>query len=126
MKKILTFIALIVMLSPAFADDAAHLKISIRDAVQSNRYYLCLYGIGCLSIKNGSNGKVFPIMPIDMGNIEKMVITDTNNMQMYTQDSVKSCDVKVNTGDKMTISGDLVVTGNGPVIKGLRCSVVKA
>ena len=122
MKKILTFIALIVMLSPAYADDAAQLKI----AVSTNRYYLCLYGIGCLSIKNGSNGKIFPIQPIDMGNIEKMVITDAdNNMQMYTQNSVKSCDVQVKAGDKVTISGDLVVTGNGPVIKGLRCSVVK-
>lgn len=125
MKKILTFIALLVMLSPAYAGDAAQLKISIRDAVQTNRYYLCLYGVGCLSIKNGDKGKVFPIMPIDMGNIVKMVITDSDNMQMYTQANVPSCSVKVNTGDKMTISGDLVVTGNGPVIKGLRCSVVK-
>lgn len=122
MRRIIVWVGCLLMFSSAFADGAA-LQIRIKDPVKQNQYFLCLYGIGCLSIKAGNHGKVFRVPAMDMGNILKLVITDTSDMSMYTQASAPSCDVKLTDGQVMTIEGELVVERAGPRIKHLGCRV---
>ena len=124
MKKIIAGILSIMLMSSCFAESAAKLNIRISGPAKSNPYYLCLYGIGCLSIKAGMQGKTFGISTFDMGNIIKVVITDSRTMKMYTQTSPASCNVTVDNGHSLTITGKLIVKQSKPYISGLRCSVV--
>ncbi len=125
MKKLIAVILSLVLCSPVFAADFAKLNIKISNPVKENKYFLCLYGIGCLSIRAGNNGKVFPVMPTtDMGNIQKIVITDVSNMSMHLQSNDKSCNVVVNKNQRLTITGQLVVKNNKPYINRLHCSLI--
>lgn len=122
-----TFIATLIsflMMHTAFASDHANLNIKISNPVSENKYFLCLYSIGCLSIKAGNHGKVFHVMPTDIGNIRKIVIADVSNMQMHLQPSAKSCNIKVDKDQKLTITGQLIVKNNTPYINNLHCAVV--
>lgn len=124
MKKLLAMLSCLLLSSSVFAADYAMVKVHIADPIKENKYFICLYNVGCLSIRAGDNGKVFPMMAQDIGNIEKFVITDvSDNMRMYTTPSNNSCDVQVNGGQTLTVSGQLVVTSAGPTIKNLHCSV---
>jgi hypothetical protein len=111
-------------MNTAFASEHAQLNIKISNPVKENKYFLCLYSIGCLSIRAGNHGKVFPVIPTDIGNIQKIVITDVSNMRMHMQPSVKSCNVVIKPDQKLTISGQLIVKNSTPYINNLRCSVV--
>lgn len=105
----------------AFAKTMIRLKIA--GTSKENRYFLCIYGVGCLSMQAGSRGKTFYTAPTDMGNIKKLVILDGRNMRMYKNPSNGSCNIEVNDQQTLTISGSLATGGNGPHINGLRCAV---
>jgi hypothetical protein len=60
---------------------------------------------------------------MDVGNILKFVITDVDNMKESMQATNQSCNVKVETGQKLTITGNLVVHNNTPSIQNMRCHV---
>lgn len=122
MKKLFACLLSVMICSTAIAD-VAHIRINITNPVKDNTYFLCLYGIGCLSIRAGNHGKVFPAMPSDMGNILKIVITDFNTMRMYRQTNVPSCQVKLQEHQTLTISGQLVINHSIPHINNLHCSV---
>jgi hypothetical protein len=122
MKKALIALLTLALSSPIHAGDFAKLSVKISDPVKENKYFLCLYGIGCLSIRAGNRGKEFPVMPTtDIGNIQKMVVTDVSNMSMHMQASDKSCAVVVNKNQHLTISGQLVVKNSVPYIQNLHC-----
>lgn len=123
MKKLLAALCMLLLSNSIFAADVAMVKVHIADPIAENKYFICLYNVGCLSIRAGDNGKAFPMMPQDIGNIEKFVVTDVTDMSMYTTPSNNSCNVQVNAGQTLTVSGQLVVAKSGPVIKNLRCSV---
>lgn len=124
MKKIIALMLSVALISPIYAAEVAQLKINIKDASRENKYFLCLYGVGCLSIHAGNRGKIFPIVPIDIGNMTKMVITDAENMAMYTQPNVDSCNVVLKSNQRLTISGQLVIKNNMPHIDHLACRVI--
>lgn len=122
MKKVIATI-LSMIATHACATDLAHIKISVNNPTKQNKYFLCVYGVGCLSIRAGDEGKRFPIAPMDVANIQKFVITDVSDMSMSAQPSHESCQVKVDTDQTLTISGQLTMKNNKPYIDNLRCSV---
>lgn len=125
MKKFIASILAMAMFSPVFAADTAKLSIRISNPVKENKYFLCLYGIGCLSIRAGNHGKVYPIMAsTDLGNIQKMVVTDVTDMQMHAQPTSKSCEIVLQKNQRVTITGQLVVKNKTPYINNLHCVTV--
>lgn len=123
MKKFIALIFVLAMSSSVFAADVGKLKINISSPVKNNKYFLCLYSIGCLSIHAGNHGKTFPVAPsTDIGNIRKIVVADVSNMRMHTQASSQSCNVKIEKGQQLIISGQLSVKNNVPYISNLHCS----
>lgn len=125
MKKILIAVLGLVMMSSVYADDFAKLSIKISAPVKNNSYFLCLYGVGCLNATSGSRGKEFGISPFDMGNITKIVITDSNTMRMYEQPNPDSCNVTVKSDQKLTITGTLQVKNATPYISNLQCRITQ-
>ena len=123
MKKILAVILSVALMTSSFAYDFAKIKIRVSTPAKSP-YYLCLYGIGCLAMDANTRSKTFGISSFDMGNILKVVITDGRTMLIYMQPSPASCNVNVDAGHQLTISGTLIEKQSGPYISGLRCSVV--
>lgn len=124
MKRIIAVLLSCMMIAPVMAADYAKLKLHISDPVKENKYFLCLYGIGCLSIRAGNHGKVYPIMPdTDIGNIRKIVVTDVSNMSMHLQPSAQSCNIVAAKNQHITISGQLVVKNHTPYINNLHCTV---
>lgn len=103
--------------------DTANIHMRIAGASGDNRYFLCLQGIGCLSILAGDEGKIYPIyQPIAMDNI---YVTDAaQNYRVSGQGLPSSCQVTVNTGQTITISGNLTPMSDGSTaIEGLHCEV---
>ena len=123
MKRLLISLLCLCFMHTAYADDEAKLGFHIADPVKTNKYFLCIYGVGCLSIQAGNNGATFVMPAMDVGNILKFVITDVDNMQVFMQPTDKSCNVVVNSGQKLTISGQLVVNNASASIKNLHCQV---
>lgn len=120
MKKLLVAILSLVLMTSAFADDAK-LRMKISGPINNNRYFLCVTGIGCVSILAGDKGKIFPLDP---GTIQKIFTVDASNMSVHQQGLPASCNVNVNDNQTLTVSGTLVQQGNGHVqISNLHCSV---
>lgn len=127
MKIVVKLIMLIITLATiktAFADDsAANIKIRISGATSDNRYFLCMPDTGCLSIRSGVAGKVFPIFhSVDMSSI---YVTDvSNNFQVSGQPTPTSCNVTVDPSHSVTITGSIAVGANHKVrINQLHCTV---
>ncbi|MFZ2315169.1 MAG: hypothetical protein WAW86_05880 [Gammaproteobacteria bacterium] len=126
MKKFLVAVILIVCnMQFAKADESIHtanIKINIAGTNQQNTYFLCLQGIGCLSIHAAQKGKIYPVThDIAMDN---MYVVNQNTMELYKQGLPASChgDVKVN--QTVTISGKLVQGVNNTVhVSQFRCTV---
>lgn len=124
MKKLLTtLLSSALLLNTAFAGDAAQLRIHVADPIKENKYFLCIYNVGCLSIRAAADGKIFPLQPMNLGNVTKFVVTDVTTMRIYEQEAPKSCDAHVTDNQKVTISGDLVIRNNVPHINNLSCSI---
>jgi hypothetical protein len=123
-KKYIFAFLLMTLSFGAAAADQAQLKIKIASAIKENKYFLCLYGIGCLSIHAGDKGKVFAVNPIDMNNIRKVGIANITNRALYLQPNDASCQVPLQANQSVTVTGQLVVKHNTPQIEHLHCSVV--
>ena len=123
MKKLILSILALTLSSGLFAADFAKVKIRITNPVHENKYFLCLYNVGCMSINAGNRGRQFPMMAQDIGNIEKFVVTDVTDMSMHMTTSNNSCNVQVSGGQTLTISGQLEMVNSQPIIKNLHCSV---
>lgn len=123
LKKLLFVLAIsAISIQSAFAD-ITKIKINITDPVKANTYFACIYGVGCLSIKAANQGKVFASDPVDLSNMLKFVIANGETMQIYTQPIDSSCTGIAGKNQTLTISGKLVVTKSGPVVKNLHCNI---
>ncbi len=104
MKKLILFVLCTAFFTTVYADDTAKLNIKIADPVKANSYFLCLAGTGCFSIKAANNGKIFPIIPTDLGNITQFVILDGSTLELYRQPTNASCNIQMTDDQKETIS----------------------
>ncbi len=122
MKKVLiTLIMSLLAASNVYADNTANIKIKINGAINDNRYFLCIPEVGCLSMLAAKKGKVFPFYrPVDMNTI---FVTNVTNNRLYNQGLPKSCQVKVNTNQTITISGQFYAGPDQVQLKQLKCVV---
>lgn len=124
MKKLLVILIAMLGFQMAYADNGAtNVRIHISGIKQDNSYFLCLSGIGCLSIKAGDNGKVYPVYDdVQLSGIAVLNIDD--HFKVSTQPVPASCTADVPANKTITISGELVHTQNqGIAIEHLQCSV---
>lgn len=123
MKKLLVLLLSLLLVQTAFAYDATNINIKISGAIHDNRYFLCMSGVGCLSLKAAKQGTVFPILSqVKMRSI--YVMDAANNMQLTPQGLPRSCNVTVEKNQTITISGHLVPGANkGTTLSQLHCSV---
>jgi hypothetical protein len=118
MKKLLVLAGM----QTAFADGAANIKIRLNGTAGDNRYFICLPNVGCLSVLAAERGKVYPIFqPITLGNI--FILDASNHYRLSPQAGTQSCNITVNTGQTVTISGN--ITKNGQIVRvgQLHCAV---
>lgn len=123
MKKFLVLLVTLFSMQFTYADGEANIKIKMNGATSDNRYFLCMDGIGCLSILSATHGKIYPVFhPIEMDNI---FITDVSNDFTVSPEGLpKSCQVTVDMNKTITISGN-IVKGKGQTIRiqNLHCTV---
>jgi len=123
-KKLIatTACALMTSLSPlAKADPAANLQIKISGTSQSNTYFLCLDGVGCVSMFAADHGKKYPLTP---GQIERIFMVNRSNLRTYFQPLPASCNVTVNANQTLIVKGKVVHGANDNAhIDHLECSV---
>jgi hypothetical protein len=107
-----------------FADDnaAANIKIKLTSSVHDNRYFLCMEGVGCLSVLAAQKGKVYPVFhPVEMDNL---YVNNVLSMRLSPQGLPKSCDTTVQPNQTITISGQIIGgPGDSAYINNLRCTV---
>lgn len=120
MKKLAVAVLAALSISTAYAGTPAQMKINIKDAVNNNHYYLCVYGSGCYNIKELAS-KTFPVMPDNLANDTKIAVLDTDQFKMTTQTNTPSCEVNDATGKTVTINGQLVVKQGQAYISNLSC-----
>lgn len=103
----------IMAFSTAHADSSmAKMRLNINNA---GNHFVCVYGTGCLRILPG---KTYPILHgIDLHNI---FVLNRSNRRLTAQAASSSCNLKVERGQTVTISGSLNSNGR---ITGLHCSV---
>jgi hypothetical protein len=124
MKKLLSVLLLSLCVGSVFADDsAANVKIHIASPSHDNRYFLCLSGVGCLSIKVANEGKVFPVFhSIAMDNI--YVADAGKGLLVSPQGLPSSCNVTVSANQTIAISGSITPMADGRVkVNNLHCTV---
>lgn len=123
MKKLLLVVLGVVLMNSAFAD--AKLRVNISGATAGNRYFLCVGNNGCVSITAGDRGQVYPLTTDD--GVDHIYATDIATLRMSDQALPKSCQVNVKDNQTLTVSGRIVVEGNGNNtgvrIAGLNCHV---
>lgn len=123
MKKILAALLLSILCASqfAFADNTANIRIKINGAVNDNRYFLCMPDMGCLSMLAAKKGRVFSFYrPVEMNTI---FVTNVLNGRLYNQGLPKSCQVKVERGQTITISGQLYAGPDKVKLNQISCSV---
>lgn len=120
MRKILAAILSLILIHPAYAE-SAKLRMKIAGPVQDNKYFLCVTNAGCINMNAGRHGK---IVPIGNGKINNIFTLDSSNLRMYTQALPDSCQMSVEEGQTMTVSGKLMKGANGRVaIQNLQCGI---
>jgi hypothetical protein len=121
MKNLLLAVMSIVFIQSVHADDYAKLRIKISGATNDNRYFLCVGNVGCVSIKAGNAGKVYPMQS---GDINYIYTTNVANQQLYTQGLPSSCDFAVKNNQTVTITGKLKTGPNNKTyLSNLDCKV---
>lgn len=124
MKKVIFAILALTFLTPAFADGMAKLRLNISGPTKGNSYFLCVYGLGCISMNLATTRhKEYTIMSSQMWNMKKIIIANGNNMRLYRQPMSGSCKVHVPEGQSITLHGQLVVKNNTPYLSNVYCSV---
>lgn len=123
MFKRLTLIAVALMsFHSAYATDTANIRIKMSGAIHDNTYFLCLPNVGCLSIRHGQEGKIYPVM--QQIAMDRMFVVNQDTRQLSPQGLPDSCKVTVKPNQTITISGKLTVGQEDIVhINQLRCSV---
>lgn len=120
MKKLLVAVISLVLATSAIADEAK-LRMKISGPINNNRYFLCVSGIGCVSMLHGNKGKAFPL---ETGTVTRIFAVDAGNMSMHFQPLPASCNVNVGGNQTLMVSGNLVRNANGNVkIGNMHCSV---
>ncbi len=124
MRTITLFLLAFFCMPMAFALDAATIKIRINGAIHDNRYFLCLPEIGCLSLLAAKKGKIYPVLhPIQMNSL---FINNIRTFHVSLAGQPASCNVNVNIGQSVIISGNLSVDAKDQVhVNQLRCAVKK-
>lgn len=122
MKKLLVSLLFgLLAANSVYADNTANIKIKIKGAIIDNRYFLCIPDLGCLSMLAAKKGKVFPVYrSVDMNTI---FVSNVLNQRLYNQGLPKSCQVKVERNQTITISGELYAGPDQVQIKQLKCSI---
>lgn len=120
-KKLFPVLAALFFMPVAYGA-AANIHINISGAAGDNRYFLCMPNIGCLSILEGEEGKVYPIL--HAFNMHNMYITNLQNFRVYAENFPASCDVKVNTNQNIYIYGHIVpLQNNALYVQNMHCVV---
>ena len=122
MKQLILLIVSFALISTAYADDSsAALRIKISNAAQNSSYYLCITDVYCINVAAGKPGKSFPITA---GAVDKIIMVNPANNQMYPQTLPASCQVTLDKNQTMTVSGKIVqASNNKAIIKNLNCAV---
>jgi hypothetical protein len=124
MKKLFILLLSLMLMPVAFAYDAANIKININGAPNTNRYFLCLPNVGCLSILGAKKGKIYPVL--NKVEVSRLYVVDArDNLRIHPQGLLPaSCKVTVNQKQTITISANLTTgTNNKVTLNQLRCSV---
>ena len=124
MKKLLGMLLSVASINhSAYADDyaVANLAIKMTGAGQDNTYFLCVAGVGCVSIEAANHGKIFPLNP---GTVNHIYLINSGNFRRYSQPLPDSCHVSINANQTLTVQGDIVKEANDNVyIDHLKCAV---
>lgn len=121
MKKIVLCVLGLMCIQSIFAADFAKLRIKIQGATSDNRYFLCVGTVGCVSIKAGDKGTLYPMQA---GNIDYIYTTSVAAMRVYPQSLPSSCNVEVKNDQTVTVTGRIVQRSNEDVhIEHLNCHV---
>lgn len=124
MKKTIAILLSLLAFNAAHAEGQARLSINIAGNTEKNTYFLCVYNVGCLSMKIAkAKHREYPITTNDIANLKQLFIANGNTMQLYRQPITESCHKAVEEGQKVTITGQLVVTGTTPHINHLQCKI---
>ena len=103
------------------APDAVKVRVNISGAPNDNRYFLCMRGVGCLSIKAAQRGKVFPVFRSTQ--MSQLFIKDISKMRLSPQGLPASCMGTVEPNKTVTISGSIANEGGKVRVSGLRCTI---
>ena len=101
--------------------NAANVSVKMTGPTHNNRYFLCLYDVGCMSMEKAAQQNKFSISSGTMKNLLKIAVTDTKTMQVYTQPISHSCQVEVDKNQTVNITGSLSVDGDTVRINQLEC-----
>lgn len=125
MKKLLLVILSVVLIQPVFAADFAKLRIKLSGALShNNSYFLCIGNVGCVSIKDGVQGKTYPLTA---GPLDYIYTSDVKHLRLSTQALPSSCHIDVNSNQTITVTGQLKVGPNDHTyIANLNCNVKTA
>lgn len=125
----LILIMAIIFMKLGYADDVssnptANIRLAISGAGKTNRFYLCMPGVGCLSLTAGAKGQVFKMMsPIE---INRLFLSDIEKRNLSFANPPKSCANTVDLNQTVTFKGRLITDGkNRLTIEGLTCSITK-
>lgn len=123
MKKLMGMTACLLTISfntVAQADNAT-LKIKMVGSDKSNSYFLCVDGVGCVSMFAANQGRTYPLSP---GQIERIFMLDRTNMRTYFQPLPASCNVTINANQTLIVKGTVTSDVNTKTrINHLECSV---
>lgn len=120
MKKLALTVLGLICINNAHGADVAKLNMHLSGNIDSH-YYLCVSNSGCVSVKAGEQGFVFPLTP---GKIQHIFLSSSADFRMYPQAIPNSCQVEVNGNQTLHISGTIVKNGTNNVnISNLSCSV---
>lgn len=123
MKKLIGMVSciLLISLSSMAQADNANLKIKVGGTSKNNTYFLCVDGVGCVSMFAADHGKTYPLTP---GQIERIFMVNRTNLRTYFQPLPASCNVTVNANQTLTVKGKVVTNAkNDAHIEQLECSV---
>lgn len=122
MKKLIGISACILMtsFSTIAQADNANLQIKVSGTSKNNTYFLCVDGVGCVSMFAADHGRTYPLTP---GQIERIFMVNRTNLRTYFQPLPASCNVTVNPNQTLTVKGKVVNAANSAHIDHLECSV---
>src|SRR5579872_6932448 len=107
MKKFkgITICILTMSLSAIAQADDATLKIKVNGTSKDNTYFLCVDGVGCVSMFAANHGKTYPLTP---GQVQRIYMIDRTNLRAYFQPLPASCNINVNEKQTLIVKGKVV------------------